>query len=76
MSEVAGIIKKASYLLDFQKDALIDELDNILAEDSKLYCKTLVDEVFRKLFNKGIEESLSANEMSMLDSAIEEFTGG
>ena len=75
MSEVVDIVKNAKYLLQFQKDALLDEMDGILAEDSKLYCRTLVDEVFRKLFGKGIKEALDPNEALALENTIKDFTG-
>ncbi len=75
---VEDVINKAEYLMQYQKDALIDELAEKSMDgksDRDLMLRTFLDEFFRRILNSGDSASrLSANELAELDRLIEELT--
>ena len=75
---VEDVIGNAKYLLEFQKEALLDaladeDLDGEL--DKELALRTFLDEFFRRVLDIGdITGKLKANESAELDRLVEELT--
>ena len=75
MESIKDKISKLTYVAEFQKKQLIDDLfgDTAREEDVKLLLETTVDEVFRRLFGNGVEE-LNTAEATYLHDVIAGMT--
>lgn len=67
------IIRNCKFILDFQKEKLLDLLEEDRL-DTTLGCETLIDIVFRKMFDSCIND-LTTDERTMLDQAIKDYNG-
>ena len=67
-TKIEKIIQNASYLLELQKELLLEELPS--TEDD---CWGILDEVFRQLFGKPTDDMLSTGEMIIVTKTIYDF---
>ena len=75
MTPLKEIIESSDFLLDFQKKALIEKLGDDAIADRRLNLMTFLDEVFRRLFDRGVEETLTAQEQREVDYVLNDLVG-
>ena len=72
------VIDKAKYLLEFQKEALVNDLADAGIDDElgkEFMLRTFLDEFFRRVLGvNNIIDELEANESAELNRLIEELT--
>jgi len=56
-SSITEMIESRGYLLDFQKEALIEDLEFVETDNEHL--EQIIDQVFYKLFGKGWDDLTS-----------------
>jgi len=65
-SSVTNMIESRGYLLDFQKEALIEDLAWVAPDENQV--EAAIDRVFYKLFGKGWD-ALTSQEQSDIETA-------
>ena len=57
---ITELIESRGYLLGFQKEALLEDLEFVESDDEQL--EGIIDQVFYKLFGKGWEDLTSSEQ--------------